>query len=349
MLNVAILNSSKNEAHSTTWAFPWENYCIENNIDYTVLDPYDSDIIDKLRGYNLLLWHYSGYIYTDMLLAKNILFSAKKMGLKIFPDFNDSWHFDDKIAESYLLQSVNAPIPKSYFFYNMDSLSKKSDLQFPIIAKLRNGSGSHNVVLLNNRNELLKYAKKMFTKGVDSSPNLIYKTSSNIKSVKSFKQFYSRLKRVPEFLRTLSNAKEFPKEKGYVYLQSFVPNDGYDLKVVVIGDKLSFIGRNIRKGDFRASGGGDLFFDKTYIQKKLIDVAFKTSDDLGFNCMGYDFVVDGKTNEPKIIEISYGFSHSALLEANGYFDREGVWHEEPLNAPVEILKNLIKEINSSNY
>ena len=42
------------------------------------------------------------------------------MGLKVFPDFNTSWHFDDKIAETYLLQSISAPIPQSYIFYNYE-------------------------------------------------------------------------------------------------------------------------------------------------------------------------------------------------------------------------------------
>ena len=43
-----------------------------------------------------------------------------------------------------------------------------------------------------------------------------------------------------------------------------------------------------------------------------------------------------------LIEISYGFSHKALLDANGYFDRSGIWHDEGLNAPHELLKNIIE-------
>jgi len=152
---------------------------------------------------------------------------------------------------------------------------------------------------------------------------------------------HGRAKRIPEFIRTLRGAREFPNERGYVLFQEFVPNDGYDLKIVVIGDKLSYIVRSIRKGDFRASGGGDLFFDKNYVTKNIIDTAFATSDALNFKCMGYDYVVNNKTGEAKIVEISYGFSHTALLQAGGYFDRNGNWHDDPLNAPKELLKNLL--------
>ena len=73
----------------------------------------------------------------------------------------------------------------------------------------------------------------------------------------------------------------FSKEKGYVYFQEFIPNDGFDLKIVVIGDKLSFIGRKIRKDDFRASGGGDLFYDKNLVTQNVISSAFSTNDKLG--------------------------------------------------------------------
>jgi glutathione synthase/RimK-type ligase-like ATP-grasp enzyme len=342
-MKVAIHKDPNIKLHSAYWTTEWGNFCTNNTIDYQYVNCYDSNIIEQLKNFDVLLWHFSGYLFKDMLIAKDILFSAKKMGLKVFPDFDDCWHFDDKIAETYLLQSIDAPLPKSFMYYSLEDLKNALNiLSFPIIAKLRNGSGSHNVKLIKDKSALEKYAQQMFSKGFNSSPSLLYKTSSNIKSSKSLKVFYNRAKRIPEFLKTLAAAKVFPNEKGYLYLQEFIPNNGFDLKVVVIGDKLSFIGRNIREGDFRASGGGDLFYDRKFITKNVIDSAFRTNDLLGFKCMGYDYVVNKETGEGIIIEISYGFSHEALLLAKGYFDRDGNWYEKPLNAPVEILNNLIK-------
>lgn len=342
-MKIALLQDINIKLHSSNWFIPWEKYCKENNIEFSVINPYKHNVIKELATFDVVLWHFSGYVYKDMLIAKDILFSAKKMGKRVFPDFDDCWHFDDKIAETYLLQSIDAPLPKSFMYYSFEDLKNAlNTLSFPIIAKLRNGSGSHNVKLIKDKSALEKYAQQMFSKGFNSSPSLLYKTSSNIKSSKSLKVFYNRAKRIPEFLKTLAAAKVFPNEKGYVYLQEFIPNNGFDLKVVVIGDKLSFIGRNIREGDFRASGGGDLFYDRKFITKNVIDSAFRTNDLLGFKCMGYDYVVNKETGEGIIIEISYGFSHEALLLANGYFDREANWHEKPLNAPVEIIQNILK-------
>jgi len=341
-MKIAILFDKNEKLHSTNWSIPWIEYCKENKLNHEIVNPYKNGVIQKLLEFDIVLWHYSNYSFKDMLMAKNILFTLEEHGKKVFPSFKDAWHFDDKLAETYLLESINAPIPKSYYFYDSKSLEAQiNNLSFPIIAKLRNGSGSHNVKLLKTKQELLSYGKKMFSSGVSSAPSLMYKTSSNIKSSKNLKTFINRAKRIPEFLRSLSNAKKFNIERGYVYLQEFIPNDGYDLKIVVVENKLSFIGRNIREGEFRASGGGDLFYDRNRITKNVIDSAFKTSDILGFQCMGYDYVVNKGNGEGIIIEISYGFSHQALLSAGGYFDRNGEWHDEPLNVPEDILKNIM--------
>jgi glutathione synthase/RimK-type ligase-like ATP-grasp enzyme len=344
-IKIAICVTDKN-IHSGNWSSQWEIYCIENKISYEIVNSYNSDVINKLKEFDIVLWHFSGYNFQDMLFARSILYAAKQMGKKIYPDFNDIWHFDDKVAETFLLQSINAPIPKSQVFFSQKHMIDWIEIEkpkFPIIAKLRNGSGSHNVKKINNLNEANEYAKIMFSAGFDTSPSLLYKTKSNVISAKSLKIFVKRLLRAREFLSTLKKSKEFPNEKQYVFFQEFIPNDGFDLKVVVVGDKLSFIGRKIRKGDFRASGGGDLFYERNFINKELIDSAFEISDKLGFECMGYDFVINKENNKGLIVEISYGFSHSALLNAGGYYTREGEWISEPMNVPFEILKRILNK------
>jgi glutathione synthase/RimK-type ligase-like ATP-grasp enzyme len=343
-MKTAILFDEKDKMHSTNWSKPWIDFCIKNDLEYNVIDPFQNDVTTQLVDYDIILWHFSNYSYKDMLIAKNVLFTMEKLGKKVFPSIDDAWHFDDKLAETYLLQAIKAPIPDSFYFYSKEDVIKSAKkLHFPLIAKLRNGSGSHNVTMLKSEQELMNYSHKMFSTGISSAPSLLYKASGNIKSAKSLKVFVNRAKRIPEFLRSLANAKKFNYERDYVYLQEFIPNDGYDLKIVVVGDKLSFIGRNIREGEFRASGGGDIFYDKEKVTKNVIDSAFETSDKLGFLCMGYDYVVNNNTGEGIIIEISYGFSHEALLLAGGYFDRKGNWHLEPLNAPFEVLKNMTEK------
>jgi len=343
-MKVIIHKRDKAKVHSTSWVSPWVEYCQKNGIEYELIDLFECDTIETLKKFNVLLWHFGQYCYTDMMEARSILYSAKRMGLRVFPDFNDAWHFDDKIAEMYILQAMGAPIPESKVYYNEVSLKqdvKSGLIEFPIVGKLRTGSGSHNVKLLKSKHQLMSYAHKMFSGGYNPAPSLLYKTTSNIRSSHSKLEFLGKLKRVPEFLRTLAGARHFPNEKEYVYLQQFIPNDGYDLKVVVVGDKCAFLVRPVRSHDFRASGGGEVFFDQKYFNKQIIESAFKVSDALGAQCMGYDYVVNKDTGEGVIVEMSYGFSHKAILASGGYYDRKFNWHDEPLNAPYELLNNII--------
>jgi glutathione synthase/RimK-type ligase-like ATP-grasp enzyme len=342
--HIAIHQNKKLFDHSTLWTESWKSYCEKNQLDCVIVDCYESNIMEQLKKYDYLLWNINNYSYIDMEISRSILFSARQVGIKIFPDYNDMWHYDDKIAETYLLQSVDSLAPQSWIFYSLDSIKQWLDAknELPIVAKLRCGSGSHNVKLLKSKSQILAYAKQMLGNGLSPHPSLIGKAKANYdSSKKSWTLMKSRIKRIPEFYRTLKQAKQFPNEKGYVFLQEFIPNNGYDLKVVVIGDKLGFIGRHVRKNDFRASGGGDLFFDKSLITSDIIQSAFNVSDILGFQCMGYDYVVNSKTGKGLIVEMSYAFSHTALLQSNGYFDRNGDWYNEPLNAPEEIMKNLL--------
>lgn len=341
-----LINRRPGPLHTTSWVNPWEEYLKENDIPYDMVDLFAVDAIETLKDYDVLLWHFGQYVYVNMLETRSILYSAKMMGLKVFPDFNDAWHFDDKVAEMYALQAVGAPIPKSQVYYTMPDLKKALDegkIDFPIVAKLRTGSGSHNVKLIHNEAQLLRYARRMFGRGFDPAPSLLYKTSSNIRSSHDKATFMAKLKRAPEFLRTRRHAKQFPNEKGYVYLQEFIPSDGYDMKIVVVGDKLSGLYRPIRSHDFRASGGGEVLYDKEKFSENIIRSAFAAADAIGFKCVGFDYVVDNRTGEGKIVEMSYGFSHTAVMGMGGWFDRECQWHEGALNAPAELLKNLLAE------
>ena len=339
-----LIHQSSGPQHSTIWNNPWEEYLKENSIPYDKVDLFAVDAIETLKNYNVLLWHFGQYGWTDMMEARSILYSAKMLGLKVFPDFHDAWHFDDKVAEMYALQAVGAPIPKSQVYYGMGNLKKalqEGKMDFPIVAKLRTGSGSHNVKLIHNQSQLLHYARRMFGRGYDPAPSLLYKTSSNIRSSHNKATFLAKLKRAPEFLRTRRSAKQFPNEKGYVYLQEFIPSDGYDMKIVVVGDKLSGLYRPIRSHDFRASGGGEVLYDKEKFTDNIIRSAFAAADAIGFKCVGFDYVVDNRTGEGKIVEMSYGFSHTAVMGMGGWFDRDCNWHEGALNAPAELLKNLL--------
>ncbi len=331
--------------HSASWNRPWIEYCENNGITFIKIDPLDHELINSIRKVDILLWHLNGFEFQEMLIAKSVIQVAEEIGIKVFPSSRSSWFFDDKISEFLALKAIGAPIPNTEIFLNKEKAKEwVNNIEFkPVIAKLRNGSGSHNIVLLKSRRKAIRYIKKMFNNGLNSSPSLLFKASSNIRSSNSKEVFLSRFKKIPDFLRNLKSAKSYPREKGYVFFQELVPNDGFDLKIITVGKKVGVFGRSIRKNDFRASGGGSVIHDKEIIPNNVINSALETSGKLGVECMGYDYVIDKNNGIGKIIEMSFGFSYELLLEADGYFNESGEWIAEPLNAPKEILSSLYYE------
>ena len=344
MKPIAICQNKRIFSHSTSWTPRFIEFCQLNGIPYEIVDCYNAEIISELHNYSALIWNYSNFVIADLMEARNILKIAENMGLVTFPYPEMNWHFDDKIAEMYAFQANEIPIPFSWVFYDEEDCLQwlKHKAKYPIIAKLRCGSGSNNVKMLHNEREAVNYARRMFTKGFNPTPSLAYKAYSKLQSSKNIEMVISRVKKIPEFLNTRRHAKMMPMEKGY--FQEYIPNNGYDLKVVVVGDKMTFCARNIRKNDFRASGGGDCYYDRALLTENVISTAFSAAEKLRMDCVGFDFVIDSNTGEGKIVEMCYGFDYEVQMNLGAWVDHNHNWHEEAVCVPDEIIKLTLHKI-----
>ena len=318
----------------------------EHDIPYEYLDCYDSNVISKLDNYSALIWHYSNFMNADLMEAQHILDIAAAKGLKVYPDHNTAWHFDDKIAEMYALQSVNAPIPESWVFYDLERCLHwlDNEAKYPLVAKLRRGSGSNNVKLLKSAAEAKSYARHMFSRGYSPAQSLVYKTYSKAQSTRSVDVLKSRIKKIPKFLKSWKYSKGMSNEIGYCYFQEFIENNGFDIKVAVVNNKCSYFLRKTRVGSWKASGGGDFYYDNQAMNESIIGSALDAAERLKMQCVGFDYVVRKSDQKGFIVEMCHGFDPDAIYQCGGYWDRDLVWHDEPLNVQAEMLEELLKEI-----
>lgn len=310
--------------HSGEWSFrpEWEVYCEANDIEYKLVNAYDSDIIDQLKDCSAFLFHHHHTDAKDYNFAKQLLFALEQKGMKVFPNFNTGWHFDDKLGQKYLLEAIDAPLVPTYAFY--DELAAKTFVEnttYPKVYKLRGGAGSNNVGLLKNKKEALRYIKTAFTTGFDN-----YNASGDLKEV--WRRYTSKkantidlLKSIRRLVKSTEFGKTAGKERGYVLLQEFIPNNTCDIRVVAIGDKAFAIKRPVRSNDFRASGSGIIIYNKEDIDERCIEIAFDVSERLKAQCVAYDFVFN-IDNKPLIVEINYGFAHRAYDQCPGFWDKD---------------------------
>jgi hypothetical protein len=129
--------------------------------------------------------------------------------------------------------------------------------------------------------------------------------------------------------------KVLPRQRGYAYFQDFLPNNKYDTRITVIGNRAFGFTRNVRTNDFRASGSGDINYDMDKIDSRCLKIAFEVAEKLGTQSLAFDFIFDQK-HEPRIGEISYCYQNKAVYNCPGHWDdklnyREGhVWPEDAI-------------------
>ena len=144
----------------------WIAYCEKHCIDYKLVNCYATDIIKQLEDCDALMWHHLQNDYRDVLFSKQLLLAVEMSGKKVFPDQRTYWHYDDKVGQKYLFETIGAPFVPSYVFYTkVDALNWVKNTTFPKVFKLRGGAGSQNVKLVKSAKQASKIIKKAFGEG----------------------------------------------------------------------------------------------------------------------------------------------------------------------------------------
>ena len=180
------------------------------------------------------MWHWSHLDSRARLFAQQLTYSLEKKGLKVFPDSRTCWHFDDKIAQKYLLECLQAPLVPSFVFYDKQkAIEWVNKTTFPKVFKLRGGAGSVNVKLVRKKAQAHKLIRKAFGKGfrpIDRI-NLLSDRIMKFKRNMTFSSLLLIAKGLVCFIYPRYDDKMLKREKGYVYFQEFVPENNYDIRV----------------------------------------------------------------------------------------------------------------------
>lgn len=303
------------------------------NIPFVYVDCSKTDIIEKIKEIDILIWHWTQDQYIDKRVALAIIKSAEVMGKIVYPNIETSWMFDDKISEKYLLEAVKAPLVETKVFFNENDIFKWVRKEgFPIVYKLPQGAGSSNVRLISNMEELKKICKLHFS--FCGRPDIFMKIHNSNKSIS----------KCIEEIRKNVMYRYGSNNRGFVLLQKFIPNNLYDIRVTIIGERGIIFKRQVRENDFRASGSGRIDYIVSKKDLEAIPIARRISKKIGSQTMTYDFLRDNDTL--KIVEMSYGFSASAVYNSSGWYDSEMSFHEEKTDVHQLIIKALIDEYNS---
>jgi glutathione synthase/RimK-type ligase-like ATP-grasp enzyme len=344
-MNIAIHNQGEKDM-----SLHWISHCKENKIHYKIVNCFDSDIIHQLSDCEVLMFHINVGDPSKLLMGKQLLYTLETSGKKVFPDFKTMWHYDDKVGQKYLLEQIGAPLVPTYIFYEEETaIQWAANTSFPKVFKLRNGAGSSNVRLINSREKAVETIQQAFGKGFShqNDPWLFLKESWRMYKLDKIK-FGGVKYAIKRLFYIPVKERKYGVERGYVYFQEFIPENNFDIRIIVIGKKAFGIKRMVRNNDFRASGSGIIDYEKENFDENTLKLSFELAKKLNTQSVAFDFVyLDSK---PYVVEISYAFKSVGVYEkCEGYWDEQLNWYPGTFNPYGWMVDDLIDSNKGNKF
>jgi len=245
----------------------YERFLKSNNYNYCFYNIHLSNWIEEADKFDIIIWHtYSSPDIQEEAETK-IYFLEKFLKKKCFPSFDEIWSYENKVRASYLYKFFNLPAIPTFVSQNkLDAMDYINKTTFPIISKITTGSSSNDVIKLKNKKQALKYVDSCF-------------------SEIGRKTYWPYL-----------------RQKNYVYFQKFIEDATYDLRIIVIGNKVFGYYRYAKRGDFRASGAG--IVDKKSLPEQAMLLAINAKKMLNSSTLAVDMLYSEKEQKFFIIETS---------------------------------------------
>lgn len=249
----------------------------EKGIDTEFLKPQRAILLKKLPEYSFVLYTSQedrGLFYKTYL--EDYVYALELANIKVVPSYSLLKAHENKVFFEMLRKCTDSIIInniQSFFFGTLEEFnSGKDEIKYPVVIKTYNGSMSRGIFLARSKREAERFARK----------------------ITSTKNVYLRFWDLIRFLKHKGYIKESWNRKKFI-IQEYIPGLKNDYKVLIYGRKYYVLRRENKKNDFRASGQGELSFQRD-LPEGLLDFSEKcfnlfkspqASFDIGFN--GKDF------------------------------------------------------------
>jgi len=287
--------------------------------DSRTIDIAKTDVLGQIRGCDAFMWRMPHAPYPRLFAQKLLQAVEHGLNIPVFPDTRTNWHYDDKIAQSYLLEAANIPMPRTWVFWDWDkAVDFSRSAAYPLVMKLARGASSQNVMMVNTPGEAHAWIDRMFHGEVYQLQGVPSSLKSRIRPALHY--LYTGLHPDPGFW--------YESQKHYVLFQEYLPGNAHDTRVTVIGKRAFAFQRQNRVDDFRASGSGKILYEPDMIDLDFVRLAMRVSRELRLQTTAIDGLYqDGK---PVIVEISYTYASQAVHDCPGHWILDGLTgHEDP--------------------
>lgn len=347
MLRIAIkhddqlLMSGRRQSFSSRW----HELLTSAGHEAQTLSPYREDFFSNLERCDGFMWWFAHLPHPRNFARRLVQAVEHGMRLPVFPNWRTIWHFDDKLAQQYLLEAARIPVPDTRIFWReADAIAFCRAARYPLVIKLATGITSENVALLRSFSEARSWIARLFRNGTVSlgGPGPLGSPRTLAHRLINAADYFATGAMPPAGERT-------DLQKGYLLVQEFLHDNAFDTRVTVIGHRAFAFRRFNRPHDFRASGSGLIDWNPTAIDEDAVRLALRVAGVLGTQSLAVDVL--RRDGEPVINEISYYYEGWAVHECPGHWTLSSAgpsatlqWMEGHLRPEDAILEDFIADV-----
>ena len=327
----------------------WIKLAANQDIEVVPVDVFSANILKTVSACDAFMWRY-GITALPRLYAGRLLYAIEDgLGLPVFPSLKSRWHFEDKVGQYYYLFAAGIPIPATDIFWTREEAIGFCDVaSYPFVLKLATGYQSSSVTLVRNRREALYYVDQLFNWGVRT---LGHRPTSRSRLLRR------RIRAAGEIIIKGQNpygpTPNADLQYGYFLAQEFLPNNDFDVRVTVTGNRAFAFRRFNRPGDFRASGSGKIDWDPKQVGEDVVRLGYRAARRLGPQTLTVDIIRRG--TEPVIVELGLAYASWAVRDCPGHWVLKGEpefgeleWVEGSLRPEDAIFTDFVAQIRSAH-
>lgn len=294
---VGIVKSEGNAGNNAS-APKFKRFLETNDIPFEEYDINRSDFIEQAKKFDVIVWRIETTYSKQWEAADKLEILDKYLGKMVLPSSEALWVDEDKLRAQYVFKINEFPVIKTFSSHSESEAMKFiENCEYPIISKDKICASGFGVYMLKNKEQATEMCKTIFSTGLKTNEDYIL-------------------------------------QKDYVYFQEFVPNYGFDLRIVMIGNYFFGYYRYPKDNDFKASGSG--IVEKKAIPEDVMILAKKVRDKLPkSNSLAVDFIKDKRDDKYYIVETSIfvGIETSEQLMVDGiagrYIEENNTFTFEP--------------------
>ena len=294
---VAIVKSEGTAGNNAS-APKYKRFLEANDIPYDEYDVNRSDFIEMAKKFDIIVWRMETTYAKQWEAADKLEILDRHLGKMLMPSSEALWLDEDKLRAQYIFEINNFPTIKTFSSHSKEEVIEYIEkCKYPIISKDKICSSGHGVFMIENKYQAKEVCDEIFSTGLKTNEDYI-------------------------------------KQKDYVYFQEYVPNYGFDLRIIIIGDYFFGYYRYPKEGGFKASGSG--IVDKKELPLEAMLLAKKVKQSLPkSNALGVDFIRDTRDDQYYIVETSLfvGIESCEQLMVDGiagrYVEKDNQFTFEP--------------------